>query len=125
MCGISGWIAAGSIGPDRDVLTRITRALAHRGPDAEGIVIDGRAGLGHRRLSIIDLAAASNQPMRDRTDRFLIVFNGEIYNYREIRARLEGLGHVFTTSGDTEVLLEALKAWGAGALEHLVGMFAF
>jgi len=125
MCGISGWVAGGSVGPDREILTRITRALAHRGPDAEGVVVDGACGLGHRRLSIIDLAVASNQPMRDASGRFLIVFNGEIYNYRELRTRLEALGHVFTTSGDTEVLLEALKAWGPAALEQLVGMFAF
>jgi asparagine synthase (glutamine-hydrolysing) len=124
MCGIAGWLA-GRGAPDRAILTGITRALAHRGPDAEGIVIDGAVGFGHRRLSVLDLAAASNQPMRDRTGRFLLVFNGEIYNFREIRAKLETLGHAFSTNGDTEVLLEALKEWGPAALDELVGMFAF
>ena len=110
MCGITGWVSGTAAGPDREVLVRMTRALAHRGPDAEGIVIDGPAGLGHRRLSIIDLSTSANQPMLDATGRFLLVFNGEIYNFREVRRELEGLGHAFATQGDSEVLLEAVKA---------------
>ena len=125
MCGIAGWISGGSESPDRDVLTRVTRALAHRGPDAEGIVIDGPAGLAHRRLSVLDLSPTNNQPMRDASNRYLLVFNGEIYNFAEVRGELEARGHTFSTHGDTEVLLEALKAWGPAALDRLIGMFAF
>ncbi len=125
MCGIAGWISGGHQSPDREVLTRVIRALAHRGPDAEGIVIEGPAGLAHRRLSIIDLSANANQPMRDASGRYLIVFNGEIYNFAQLRRELESKGHVFTTQSDSEVLLEAIKAWGPAALERVVGMFAF
>ncbi len=125
MCGITGWVSGTGASPDREVLVRMTRAIAHRGPDAEGIVIDGPAGLGHRRLSVLDLSTTNNQPMRDTTGRFLLVFNGEIYNFREIRRDLESRGHAFTTNGDTEVLLEAIKEWGPAALDRLIGMFAF
>lgn len=125
MCGISGWVSGNGQSPDRDVLTRMTRALAHRGPDAEGIVIEGPVGLGHRRLSIIDLRATNNQPLRDVSGRYLLVFNGEIYNYREVRKELEARGHRLQTDGDTEVLLEAIKEWGPAALDRLIGMFAF
>jgi asparagine synthase (glutamine-hydrolysing) len=125
MCGIAGAVAGPGQQPDREAIARITRALAHRGPDAEGIVVDGAAAFGHRRLSVLDLSAVSNQPMRDATGRWLMVFNGEIYNYLELRAELEALGHRFVTRGDSEVLLEALKAWGADAVPRLLGMFAF
>jgi asparagine synthase (glutamine-hydrolysing) len=124
MCGIAGLIASPGASPDRMVLTKMTRALAHRGPDAEGIVIEGAAGLGHRRLSVLDLSTAANQPMRDKTGRFILVFNGEIYNFREIRKDLEALGHVFTTNGDTEVVLSAFMQWGPKSLERMIGMFA-
>ena len=125
MCGIAGWISGDGISPDRETLTRMTRALAHRGPDAEGIFVAGPAGLGHRRLSIVDLSTTNNQPMRDHTGRHVLVFNGEIYNFAEIRRDLEALGCTFTTQGDTEVLLEALKTWGTDALQRCIGMFAF
>jgi asparagine synthase (glutamine-hydrolysing) len=125
MCGIAGVVATNGASPDPAVLERMTRALAHRGPDAEGIVVDGPAGFGHRRLSILDLSAAANQPMRDATGRFILVFNGEIYNFRDVRQELEGLGHVFTTTGDSEVLLAALRQWGPDGLHQLIGMFAF
>jgi asparagine synthase (glutamine-hydrolysing) len=124
MCGIAGLIAGPGASPDRAVLTRMTRALAHRGPDAEGIVIEGAVGLGHRRLSVLDLSTAANQPMRDATGRFVLVFNGEIYNFREVRKDLEALGNAFATNGDTEVVLAALKQWGPKALERMIGMFA-
>jgi asparagine synthase (glutamine-hydrolysing) len=114
MCGITGWISGTADSPDREVLARMTRALAHRGPDAEGVVIEGAAGLGHRRLAIIDLSTDANQPMRDASGRYLIVFNGEIYNFAEVRRELETRGHCFATRSDTEVLLEAIKAWGPG-----------
>src|SRR4051794_20965261 len=100
MCGIAGWVSNGG-GLERNVLGAMTRALARRGPDVEGIVIDGPVGFGHRRLSVLDLSAASNQPMWDSTGRYLIVFNGEIYNFLEVRRRLEQLGHTFQSQGDT------------------------
>jgi len=125
MCGIAGIVAAPGQSPDRNAIARITRALAHRGPDAEGIVVNGAAAFGHRRLSVLDLSAVSNQPMWDGSRRWLLVFNGEIYNYEALRKELQALGHSFVTRGDTEVLLEALKAWGPAALDKCMGMFAF
>jgi asparagine synthase (glutamine-hydrolysing) len=125
MCGIAGFVAGTGASPDPAVLAAMTRSLAHRGPDAEGILIDGPLGLGHRRLSVLDLSAAANQPMRDATGRFMLVLNGEIYNFRELRRSLETLGHTFATNGDTEVLLAAMKQWGPAGLERLIGMFAF
>jgi asparagine synthase (glutamine-hydrolysing) len=125
MCGISGLISGNGDSPDRGLLERITRALAHRGPDAEGVVIDGAAGFGHRRLAVLDLSSVSNQPMRDTSRRWLLVFNGEIYNYEALREELQALGHRFATRGDSEVLLEAIKAWGPEAVEKCRGMFAF
>jgi asparagine synthase (glutamine-hydrolysing) len=103
----------------------MTRALAHRGPNAEGIVIDGPVGLGSRRLSVLDLSAAANQPMHDPSGRFILVFNGEIYNFGEVRRTLQDLGHAFSTNGDTEVVLAAMKHWGPDGLQRLIGMFAF
>ena len=125
MCGIAGFVSGNGREPDRDGIAAMTRALAKRGPDVGGIVIEGPAAFGHRRLSVFDLSAASNQPMWDSTGRYLLVFNGEIYNFRAIRDELEALGHKFETAGDSEVLLTALKAWGPDALSHVIGMFAF
>lgn len=125
MCGITGWLARPGRTPDRDLLGTVTRALAHRGPDAEGVVIDGPCGLGHRRLSVLDLSSTNDQPQRDASGRWLLAYNGEIYNFRTLRAQLEALGHRFRTQGDTEVVIEAVKAWGPAAVERFVGMFAF
>jgi asparagine synthase (glutamine-hydrolysing) len=131
MCGIAGFR---SIGPQRapDSLRRIMEAmsasLAHRGPDDADLWIDAEAGLalGHRRLSIIDLSAAGRQPMASACGRFVITYNGEIYNFLELRAQLEQHGHAFRGHSDTEVLLAALAEWGvAEALGRLNGMFAF
>ena len=124
MCGLCGYIDARP-GPEAPaVLRRMNRRIAHRGPDAEGYFEQGPAHLGHRRLSVIDLAA-SQQPMASADGRYALVFNGEIYNFRELRAELEALGRAFRTRGDTEVLLQALEHWGEGALQRLRGMFAF
>ena len=125
MCGIAGVVAGTGAHPDQTVLMRMIRALAHRGPDAEGIVIDAPVGLGHRRLSVLDLSAAANQPMHDASGRIILVFNGEIYNFREVRRTLQDLGHAFATNSDTEVVLAAMKQWGPDALQRLIGMFAF
>lgn len=120
MCGFTGWF---DLFPEsREVLERMTAALVHRGPDAGGIYCEGPVGLGHRRLAIIDLAA-SKQPMIE--GRYVLAYNGELYNFRELRSELEALGHRFRTEGDTEVLLHALIEWGEEVLERLQGMFAF
>jgi asparagine synthase (glutamine-hydrolysing) len=122
MCGISA--CAGAVW-DRHHLFEMVASLAHRGPDDTGLFISpgGLAGLGHDRLSIIDLSAAGHQPMTDKSGRRWIVFNGEIYNYLELRAELKG--YPFVSQSDTEVLLAAYDRWGEDCLEHLLGMFAF
>lgn len=126
MCGIYGLLRRDG-GVDAPSLARQRDLLWHRGPNDEGcwIAADGRAGLAHRRLSILDLTPAGHQPMRSHDARFTIVFNGEIYNYREIRSELERAGHAFQTGTDTEVLLAAYAAWGEACLNRLNGMFAF
>lgn len=124
MCGIAGvidWNRSADIG----AVGCMVRRLAHRGPDHEGIAVRGAAVLGHRRLAIIDLAPDANQPMADTDGRVWIVFNGEIYNFRELRSDLENRGARFRTHSDTEVILEAYKRWGDSCLERLNGMFAF
>lgn len=124
MCGIAGrfsWIKP----PERLLIQQMTQSLAHRGPDAEGIYLNGPIGLGHRRLAIIDTNHRSNQPMADISGRFHIVFNGEIYNFQEIRQTLKNLGSRFQTNSDTEVILESYKQWGEHCLNHFNGMFAF
>ncbi len=123
MCGITGAVP----GVERAVLHSMSAALAHRGPDGTGIFEDARPGavsLGHRRLAVIDLLAGQ-QPMTSADGRWTIVFNGEIYNFGELRRELESSGAVFRTHSDTEVLLEAWAHWGAEALGRLCGMFAF
>jgi len=108
---------------DRDVLLRMTDRLEHRGPDGSGVLVDGSAGLGHRRLAIIDLVSGQ-QPMNTVDNRFTIVYNGEIYNYLEIREDLEDAGERLRTNSDTEVALLAFRRWGAGAFRRFDGMFA-
>ena len=100
-------------------------ALAPRGPDGEGIWLDGNAGMVHRRLAIIDLSELGAQPMRDDALGLAVVFNGCIYNHEELRAELERLGHAFRSTSDTEVVLRGWREWGEGLLERLAGMFAF
>ena len=126
MCGIAGFVASRGTG-DREILERMTRALAHRGPDAEGYFVDTERGvhLGHRRLSIVDLAGGA-QPMATADGDLVIVFNGEIYNHGELRTQLQSKGYLFQSDhSDTEVLLEGYREWGEGMLERLNGMFAF
>lgn len=126
MCGIAGMIdPTGRCGVDPEVLDRMTDSLAHRGPDDRGTWIDGPAGLGHRRLSIIDLSAAGHQPLFDETGNVGIVFNGEIYNFRELMDDLRNRGYSFRSRSDTEVIVHAWREWGEGCVERLRGMFAF
>jgi asparagine synthase (glutamine-hydrolysing) len=127
MCGISG-IVGDAAGALRDAAQAMTDALAHRGPDGEGLWLEDDAGVafGHRRLAIIDLSTAARQPMLSASGRFAITFNGEIYNYRALRAELEAAGLRFRTQSDTEVLIEACERWGVeAAAQRLNGIFAF
>src|SRR3989442_14736586 len=119
MCGIAGYTGPRVPG----LLERMTSALVHRGPDDEGFYEDERVHLGMRRLSIIDLEHG-DQPKISADGRFVLIFNGEIYNYRELKAELEGSGHSFVSSSDTEVLLRLFEERGIGCLDRLVGMFA-
>jgi asparagine synthase (glutamine-hydrolysing) len=120
MCGIAG--IAGQPAPDHDTLVRMAQAMTHRGPDDQGVWSDDRVGLAFRRLAIIDLEERSNQPLHHQG--LHMTFNGEIYNYRELRAELEGRGHGFVTEGDGEVLLHAWCEWHEAALDRINGMFA-
>jgi asparagine synthase (glutamine-hydrolysing) len=122
MCGIAGYWSANP--GAREVLPTMTAALAHRGPDADGFYYDGPVGLGHRRLSIIDIVG-SNQPLISQDGSIAVIFNGEIYNFRELRRELTAAGHAFVTKGDGEVILHAWRARGERMLEWLTGMFAF
>lgn len=103
----------------------MTRAMSHRGPDDEGVFVDGPVGLGHRRLAVIDTTRAGRQPMADSGGALHVVFNGEIYNFRDLRRTLSTKGAIFRTGTDTEVVLEAYKVYGLDFVEHLHGMFAF
>jgi len=125
MCGIIGIVSRAR--PERDVVVQMRDSLRHRGPDNDGLwqSEDGSVTLGHRRLAIIDLLPRGRQPMSDGSGKLWITFNGEIYNYRELRRELEARGHQFRTATDTEVILEAYSAWGRDCLTRLNGMFAF
>jgi len=125
MCGIAGFIETRPPGPSRDRIERMTELLRHRGPDDAGVAIIGPAALGHRRLSIIDLSAAGHQPMTDDIGDLYIVFNGEIYNFAEVRRELESHGERFRSRSDTEVILKSYRRWGPSFLTRLNGMFAF
>jgi asparagine synthase (glutamine-hydrolysing) len=144
MCGIAGILSTDGV--DRSVLQAMGDAVSHRGPDGEGFLLHGRdrparvlaslrdepgngaddtVGFAHRRLSIIDLSDASDQPMLDQSGRYAIAYNGELYNYVELRDRLAELGRPARTSGDTEIVLSAYAQWGPDCVSHMVGMWAF
>jgi asparagine synthase (glutamine-hydrolysing) len=124
MCGICGVFDLRGTAVEPGLVHRMAAALSHRGPDGEGFHIDGRIGLGHRRLSIIDLTGGA-QPISNEDDSIQIVFNGEIYNFIELRKELEAAGHRFKTHSDTEVILHGYEQWGTDCVSHLNGMFAF
>ncbi len=125
MCGISGYLTSGAV-PPRGTLERMADVLRHRGPDDRGYFEDPerRLGLAHNRLSILDLTAAGHQPMIGRDGRTALVYNGELYNFQQLRRELEVAGHVFTSRCDTEVVLRAYEEWGAECVTRFCGMFA-
>jgi asparagine synthase (glutamine-hydrolysing) len=127
MCGIAGIFHYGELdrSPDRDTLLRMTRSLAHRGPDDEGLYVDGPIGLGHRRLTIVDLTSAGHQPMLTTDRRGVITYNGEFYNHRDFHDRLADRGIRFRGTSDTETLLYLVSEYGPRAIAEAAGIFAF
>ena len=124
MCGIAGILRWHSP-PDRETAARMAGSMRHRGPDAEQVVVLSSIVLAHRRLAVIDLSECANQPLADVTRRFWIVYNGELYNFQQLRRDLQRDGVAFATQSDTEVIVEAYKRWGVDCLARLIGMFAF
>ncbi|GAB1233933.1 N-acetylglutaminylglutamine amidotransferase [Ferrigenium sp. UT5] len=125
MCGLCGELRFDQQIPDASVLRRMTATLARRGPDAAGFHSEGPVALGHRRLAIIDLSERAKQPMLDADLHLALVFNGTIYNYRELRAELQEMDYEFFSDSDSEVILKAYHAWGEHCVSHFIGMFAF
>jgi len=125
MCGIAGILNLDGEPVSPVTLRRMTDVIAHRGPDGEGQYVDGPLGLGHRRLAIIDLTAAGHQPMATQDGSMVLSYNGEIYNFQELRIELEALGYTFRSRTDSEVVLYALDRWGWDAVRRFNGMFAF
>jgi asparagine synthase (glutamine-hydrolysing) len=123
MCGIAGAVARGV--DNRSIVAAMTQVQRHRGPDADGLWADDTCALGHRRLAVIDLSERGCQPMADDTGHLHLTYNGEIYNFQELRRKLAALGHRCRSDSDTEVLLQAYRQWGLSALQQLRGMFAF
>lgn len=126
MCGIAGYVdKTNKYRADRELIKKMTDKLIHRGPDAEGQWVDEQVALGHRRLAIIDLDPKSNQPMISYDGRYILTFNGEIYNYIELKRELSEKGAVFKTNSDTEVIIEAYREYGAECMNRFNGMWAF
>jgi len=127
MCGIAGIFqptVARASAPSRALIAAMTDTIAHRGPDGSGVFVDAHVGLGHRRLSIIDVATGQ-QPLFNEDGQVAVVFNGEIYNFQELVSELEACGHVFRTKSDTEVIVHGWEQWGADSVKRFRGMFAF
>ena len=118
MCGIAGVLNFNSQPVPSSILRNMNDAISHRGPDGEGQWIEDNVGLGHRRLAIIDLSSAGQQPMISADHRFILSYNGEVYNFPELRSELERLGYWFRSHTDTEVVLYALAAWGVKAFDR-------
>ncbi|MBQ9544848.1 MAG: asparagine synthetase B, partial [Clostridia bacterium] len=124
MCGFAGFTIKDDVKDNKDTLKKMTDAIAHRGPDDEGFYLDSSVALGFRRLSIIDLAKG-RQPISNEDGTVTAVFNGEIYNFQEIRSALIERGHVFKTESDSEVLVHGYEEFGEKLPEKLIGMYAF
>src|SRR5215467_5098660 len=122
MCGIAGIVSQSS---NLELVGVMTEAMRHRGPDGAGLWSDGLCSLGHRRLAIIDLSLKGKQPLCNEDETVWIVFNGEIYNFKELRAELERFGHRFNSQTDTETIVHAYEQWGSECVKKLRGMFAF
>ena len=125
MCGIAGLVSLTGARADEELLAAMSARIRHRGPDGSGIHVDGAMGLAHRRLAIIDLTDEAKQPMTNEDGTLWLVYNGEIYNFIELREELLGKGHTFHSSGDTEVILHAYEEWGRECLARFNGMWAF
>src|SRR4051794_4628765 len=125
MCGICGEVRFNGQSADVAAVARMTRAMMSRGPDSDGVVAHGPVALGHRRLSIIDLSVRGAQPMVDSDLGLTLVFNGCIYNYKDLRKELEAVGYQFFSTADSEVVIKAFHRWGTGCVERFKGMFAF
>lgn len=125
MCGICGELRFDGSTPDLGIIKRMSEKIARRGPDHAATFNDGPLAFGHRRLAIIDLTPSADQPMVDKDLRLSVVFNGTIYNYKELRAELIEMGYAFFSEGDTEVIIKAYHAWGEKCVERFFGMFAF
>src|SRR3954451_17166786 len=126
MCGIAGMIRWGTVPVREDEIVAMSAAMEHRGRDAHGVFVEGGVGIGMRRLSIIDLSILGRQPMANEDGQVLVVYNGEIYNFHDLRTLLEREGHLFRSTTDTEVLVHGYEHFGAVELaKRLEGMFAF
>ena len=127
MCGIAGKLSLDGQEPvDPNLIQKMMDVVAHRGPDGEGQYVTGPVGLGHRRLSIIDLSPAGKQPMSNEDGTVWVTYNGEIYNFHELCEELASKGHIFKSKTDTEVLVHGYEEWGMeGLLSRIRGMFAF
>ncbi|RKX54554.1 MAG: asparagine synthetase B, partial [Thermotoga sp.] len=125
MCGIAGVINLNYKLVDEKSIRRMIKVIKHRGPDDEGYFVDNNIGLGHCRLSIIDLSKAGHQPMADKDKSLWIVYNGEVYNFLEIRRELERIGYRFKSNSDAEVILYSYKEWGERCVDRFNGMWAF
>ena len=124
MCGIAGYINLDGKPASSNIVRAMCNAIEHRGPDSEGQVVSGNVGFGHRRLAIIDLSSLAHQPMVTRDDDLILTYNGEVYNFNELKSQLEARGHRFRSTSDTEVVLEAISEWGVSAFSRFNGMFA-
>jgi asparagine synthase (glutamine-hydrolysing) len=125
MCGIAGILSTSGGDADHRRLERMAVAIKHRGPDDTGVHVDGPVGLVNVRLAIIDTSVAGHQPMASDDGRYVLVYNGELYNYRELGSELVGRGHRLRSRSDTEVVLRAFEEWGPSCVERFNGMFAF
>ena len=125
MCGINGYFSSKSSYTVNDIHL-MNNAMPHRGPDAQGTYNDEVVGLGHLRLSILDLSEGANQPMHSNSNRYVIAFNGELYNFKEVKAEIKKIKPTlqFKTTSDTEVLIEAFEIWGPSMIQKFNGMFA-